>query len=67
VVHRVFVEAMVARCNTAHAERTTKPADMANTSNATNMSATAKASHMAAAESAAAARLGRACQQTRSQ
>jgi hypothetical protein len=75
VVHRVFMEAVVARSNAAHADSTTKSADMANSTkaddvsagaNAPNMAA-AKASHMAAAESAAAARLGRGRQQTRSQ
>jgi hypothetical protein len=67
VVHRVVLEAAVASSNAAHADSTTKPADMANASNAADMGATAKASHMAAAESTAAARFGRACQQTRSQ
>jgi len=67
VVHRVSVEAMVARANAAHADSASKSTDMASSGKAADVSARANASHMAAAESAAAARLGRACQQTRSQ
>ena len=67
MVHRVFMEAVVAGSNAAHADSITEPADMPNSGNAANMSGAAKTSDVAAAKSAAATRLGRACQQTRSQ